>query len=266
MGNIKQSDPWKREFRELWRREQWFLRRYEKKRELPLEEKMEELVPAALLNTLHTAFEKAFFLVFEKGSDVIHWAGGSEKRRQAYWANAHAVQQQENRQTLRAFSGAANRAGAGNLLVSGVAGVGMGALGVALPDVPLFTAMLLKSVYEMAESYGFPCQGERERLYALRVIEAALCDGEELRQRNQALDIYAQTGEWAETMALDKQVSRTARRLSEAVLYSKALQSIPVVGVAGGAVDAICMHRVQRYANIKYQKRFLIRRRLTGRR
>jgi hypothetical protein len=50
--------------------------------------------------------------------------------------------------------------------------------------------------------------------------------------------------------------------MSEAVLQGKALQNIPVIGAAGGAVDAICLSRVQKYAAIKYQKRFLIRRRL----
>ena len=37
-----------------------------------------------------------------------------------------------------------------------------------------------------------------------------------------------------------------------------------VAGAAGGAKDAVCLRRVQQYAAIKYQKRFLIRRRTGG--
>ena len=55
-----------------------------------------------------------------------------------------------------------------------------------------------------------------------------------------------------------------ARRLSETVVSGKFLQNIPVAGAAGGAKDAVCLRRVQQYAAIKYEKRFLIRRRTGG--
>ena len=57
-------------------------------------------------------------------------------------------------------------------------------------------------------------------------------------------------------------IAATARRLASAMLYSKALQNIPLVGVAGGTGDLLCLRRVRRYAAIKYQKRFLTARRL----
>jgi hypothetical protein len=122
--------------------------------------------------------------------------------------------------------------------------------------------MMLKSVYETAESYGFPCVGEAEQMYALRVIEAALSYGEELKDRNRALDLYAQTGSWPNEADWEQQIKATSRQLSEAVLLGKTLQNVPVIGAAGGAGDAVCLGRVQKYAAIKYQKRFLIRRRL----
>lgn len=52
------------------------------------------------------------------------------------------------------------------------------------------------------------------------------------------------------------------RQVSQAVLYGKILQGIPLVGVLGGAEDAVLLGRIQRYAAIKYERRFLIRRRL----
>ena len=37
----------------------------------------------------------------------------------------------------------------------------------------------------------------------------------------------------------------------------KFIQGLPLVGVIGGAGDAICLKRVTDYASLKYQKRFL---------
>ena len=264
MGILTKRTPWEQEFREVWKREQRFLRQYGEKRESPINSAIENIAPEKLLLTLHTAFEKAFAMVFEKGSGLIQKVGRQADRRQAYQVQEYALDLREDRKNLHAFSKTADRAGRGNVLLSGAAGVGMGLFGVALPDVPLFTAMLLKSVYETAESFGFPCEGEAERMYALRLIEAALCEGEDLRLRGRELDFYAQSGQWSHPMTLTAQIKVTARQVSEAVLYGKALQSIPVVGAVGGAGDALCLGRVQRYAAIKYRKRFLISRRTTG--
>lgn len=262
MGLLKQRSPWEREFQEVWRKEQWFLRNHAEKTETVIERKLTTLAPGKLMETLHAAFEKAFELVFEKGTGVILKMGRQEMRQELYRENEAAANLSEDRKNLKAFSKGANRAGLGNVALSGVAGVGMGLFGVALPDIPLFTAMMLKSVYETAESYGFSCEGEDEQLYALRVIEAALSYGEELRERNRILDDYAQTDLWPNEAKRDLQIKATARQLSEALLLGKALQNVPVVGAVGGAGDAVCLGRIQKYAAIKYQKRFLIHRRL----
>ena len=205
---------------------------------------------------------KAFGLVFEKGTGVIAGAGRLEERQRTFQVNAYAADLREDRRTLRAFSREAARAGRGNLLLSGVAGVGMGLFGVALPDIPLFTAMLLKALYETAESFGFDHSSPSEQLYILRLLEAAMSDGDDLRRKNQALDVFAQTGAWPEESDLKHQMEATARRLSEALLCGKAVQNIPLVGAVGGAEDAAIMDRARRYAAIKYEKRFLLRRRL----
>ena len=90
----------------------------------------------------------------------------------------------------------------------------------------------------------------------------ALSDGAELRDRNQALNAFIQDGCWRDQLPEEVQLRATARQVSEAVLYGKILQGIPLVGVLGGAEDAILLGRVQRYAAIKYERRFLIWRRL----
>ena len=176
----------------------------------------------------------------------------------------YLADQRESRRNLRAFRKAAAASGRGNVALSGAAGVGMGLLGVALPDIPLFTGLLLKSIYETAETFGFPCEGEPEKILALRLIETALSSGDALREKDRLIDEFFQTGRWPDRPVLAEQVRAAARRLSETVVYGKFLQNIPVAGAAGGAKDAVCLRRVQQYAAIKYEKRFLIRRRTGG--
>ena len=247
MGLLKRESAWTKEYRQVWQREQRFLERYETPAETALERKLDAKIPPALRETIHGAFVKAFEVVFKKGDTVIRKAG-----------------RQESRRNLRAFRKAAAAAGRGNVALSGAAGVGMGLFGVALPDIPLFTGMLLKSIYETAETFGFPCDEEKEKILVLRLIETALSGGAELREGDRRINEFLQTDRWPDQPELEACIRAAARKLSQAVVYGKFLQNIPVAGAAGGAKDAVCLRRVQQYAAIKYQKRFLIRRRTGG--
>ena len=254
--------PWERQFQAAWRRERRFLEQYAERPERQLERTIEAHVPEKFIGTLQTAFEKAVALVFDKGAGVVMGRRRREDRRETYQTRAYAADLRENRKNLRAVSREAGRAGRGSVLLSGAAGMGLGLLGMTLPDIPLVTALLLRCVYETAESFGFPCTEERERIYALRVMETALSYGEELERGGRALETFAQTGAWPEKVTLEEQIRATSRRLAETMLYGKALQNIPLAGVVGGAGDLVCLRRVRRYAAIKYEKRFLLRRRL----
>ena len=260
MGILRKKTAWEKAYKSVWQQEEKFLQKYEARQETKLERKIGEMAPEALVETLHSAFCKAFEVVFEKGTGPILKAAGIEDKRLDYAKNACAVTIKEDKKTLRAFSKAAGKAGAGNVLLSGAAGIGLGAFGVMLPDVPLLTAMLLKSVYETGESYGY--RAENERIYALRLINAALTDGPALRKKSAFLDRYAQEGTWGGPVTEKEEIARAARALSEAVLYAKVVQNVPVVGAIGGAANGVVLGRVQKYAGIKYQKRFLIQRKL----
>ena len=261
-GDGMKRDAWEQEFRAVWRREARFLRQYECPPKSPLDQKVAELAPEKLIETLRAAFEKAVAVVFDKGSGVVIRENRRAEQQRTYQINAYAAHLQETRRSLRAFSKAADRAGRGSVLLGGAAGIGMGLLGMTLPDVPLVTVLLLKCVYETAESFGFSCKEETERIYALRLIETALSEGAVLRENNQVLEHFAQTGIWHDPITVDLQIKATARRLAESMLYGKALQNIPLAGAVGGAGDFLCLRRVRRYASIKYQKRFLLRRRM----
>lgn len=61
-------------------------------------------------------------------------------------------------------------------------GLGLGVLGIGLPDIALFTGLMLKSVYETALSFGFEYDSEEEKKFILRLIAGAMAYGEELLQ------------------------------------------------------------------------------------
>lgn len=252
------SEPWQREYRTMWRREQRFLRACSAPPRDPLGRLLEEKVPEDLTRLLCGAFGKAFSLVFEKGGGVIRWAGRQTRREADYQVRCCAASLRRDRRSLRAFSGAAAAAGRGSVLQAGIQGMGLGLLGIGLPDVLLFTVTLLKGVRETAVSFGFFQDSPRERLFTLRLIAAALSHGAELERRNAALNRFIQDGEWPEEPDLPAQLRETSELLARSMLHWKFLQGIPVAGAAGGAWDAVCLRRVQRYALLKYQRRFLI--------
>jgi len=262
MEKKRKLTVWEREYQIVWKQEQKFLRQYEKENTGALRRKIEELAPERLRETLHAAFVKAFRVVFEKGDILISQRRGREKRRRDFLVRRYASELREDRQNLRAFHKAARSAGRGNLLLSGAAGMGMGLLGVGLPDVPVLTGMLLKTVYETAEHYGFPHDSLQERRFVLCLMEAALCGGEELREKNAALNAFMEKQTWGEVPPLDLQMQAAARRLSETVLLGKFVQGTPVIGIVGGLDDVVCLQRIRRYADVKYRRRFLIDRRL----
>ena len=128
-------------------KEQKFLQKHEEKTESKLNRMISEKVPKNLQGTLDVAFEKAFRLIFEKGTGVIEKTYRRDEFEKNYQANEYGVQVINNRKSLKAFSRKAAGSGAVNTLLSGVSGIGLGVLGIGIPDIVLFTGMMLKSIY-----------------------------------------------------------------------------------------------------------------------
>lgn len=144
------------------------------------------------------------------------------------------------------------------MLVSGVAGVGMGLAGVGIPDIPVFTGMILKSIYEIALNYGFEYESEKERRFILLIIQGAVSHGIEMQAIDKYIDEYILDTKVPEDYNEQKQIEKAAAGLSKELLYMKFLQGIPIVGAVGGAYDVVYLKQITEYANLKYKKRFLL--------
>ena len=253
----KRLSPLEKEWIKLQKQEQIYMQKRMEKKDSRLNQLLEKKVPQNLQKTLDTAFSKAFYLIFEKGTGVIEKTYKKEELEKTYKINEFAAQIRNNRKSLKAFSKKASGAGNLNMLISGVSGIGLGVLGIGIPDIVLFTGLMLKSVYEIALNFGFDYEKEEEKQFILLLIRGALSFGEELHEVNDELNFYMETGHFTTIRVLNDSISEAAGGLSKELLYMKFLQGIPIVGAAGGAYDVIYMKQIVKYAEIKYRRRFI---------
>lgn len=249
--------PWQKEWNNLAKREKAYLSGRAEKKASALNDMLAEKVPQKLQSTLNHAFCKAFKLIFEKGTGFIEKTYHREEAQRLFKLNSYAITLKEDRKGLRKFSKQANKAGQKNLLLSGVEGIGLGLLGIGLPDIPLFAAMLFKSIYEIALHYGYGYETATEKYFILQLVQTALSYGGELEAGDNQLNQFIENGQLSATYMQDVQIENTAAVLSTELLYMKFLQGIPLIGAVGGIYDAVYLQKVQKYAKLKYAKRFL---------
>lgn len=256
---FQKKSPFELEWEKLQKKEQKFLKEREEKKDGFLNQKLSEKVPSKLQETLDKAFAKAFGMIFDKGTDVIEKTYRKEELQKTYKINEYTDQIRQNKKTLKAFGKKAENSGRVNMLVSGAAGIGMGLAGLGIPDIPVFTGMILKSIYEIALNYGYEYESECERRFILMIIQGAVSYGQEMLETDAAIDDYIVNVEVPESYDEKKQIEDTAAKLSKELLYMKFLQGIPLVGAVGGIYDVIYLKRITDYAQMKYKKRFLIK-------
>ena len=254
---FQKKTPHQKEWEKFLKKEEKYLEKQQIKKESILNQKLEEKVPEKLQQTLDTAFSKAFHLVFEKGTGVIEKNYRKEDIKKKYLINELTNDLKQNRKSIRTFSQNAKGSGTKNLLMSGATGIGMGILGVGIPDIPLFTGMMLKSIYEIAMHYGYSYETEEEQYFILLLIQGAVTYGEEMMTIDRKINQYITSSIWIQEESKEEMIQKTASYLSKELLYMKFLQGIPVVGAVGGAYDVIYLKHITEYANLKYERRFL---------
>ena len=145
----------------------------------PVREKLREKVPekfsdgaqaAAEKSTelLEKAFEKSFEVVLEKGSRWIGKLCSEEKLREDYLQ--FAQKPLSGWELYKLGCKAAGRAGA-NMAFSSVQGGLMGALGIGLPDVPIFLGAVFKTLFEISLRFGYPYDTQPEQIYQMLSVQ-----------------------------------------------------------------------------------------------
>ena len=149
---------------------------------------LESKVPEKVLHNLEKAFCKGFEVVFQKGSAVIEKSYNRDEIEQDFSIHQYAFGLKANRKELRKKNKEVSKANSRNMVITTVEGIGLGALGIGLPDIVLFVGMLLKGVYEIALSFGFDYDMPEERYLILKMLETSMLKGEAWVRENAKLD------------------------------------------------------------------------------
>ena len=253
-----------KEWQRLLKKEEKLFFSAENKRETKLDgkikemrDKIEERIPEKLEATLERAFYKAFLLIFEKGTGMIEKTFQGEELQLEFQVNDFRVDKKPTKRSLRKLEAAGKKSKLLNSAVTTAEGIGLGVLGVGIPDIPIFLSMLLQGMYELAANYGYDYNRKEEQILILRMIAAGLADGAEKRGADRLVEEWLGLAATTKVFSFEEEVKRAAEALSDAMLMAKFIQGLPVIGAAGGISNPIVYQKVSQYASLKYKKRYL---------
>ncbi len=256
----KQQRAIQKELDLLMRRERKFREAARRERDPGIKEKLAAKVPDRVYSSLVDAFCTGFFAVFDKGGEIIGKSFSPHKIQQNYQILDYAVQVKGGRGELRRLRQSAGAAGLRNTAITTAEGIGLGLLGIGIPDIVLFLGMLLKGIYETALHYGFSYHTQAERFFILYMAEASMRHGAERDRMNAQIDrwLYSGLPQHIDSQMFKEQIRHTAEAFAADMLAFKFLQGIPIAGILGGASNPVYYRRVMKYVQLKYEKRYLL--------
>lgn len=219
---------------------------------------LEQKVPEKIRAGLESGFRKGFAIVFTSGRPIIEKSYRKEELKASHAIHDYAMQIKGGRKEWQQLRREAKQADWLNLAATTAEGVGLGALGIGLPDIVLFLGMLLRGIYETALRYGFDYEDRWEQLLILKMMAAALSTGEDWERRHNELDalLKEEPQEVPEEVFTD-QTNQTASVFAVELLALKFIQGLPVVGILGGAANPVYYAQVMKYVRCQYEKRYL---------
>lgn len=225
----------------------------------PMKDKIEGMIPKQLKSTLNATFYKGFQLIFEKGNPFIEKTYDKEKLSLDHDINDYALNKKVNQRHMNRLDKTANQSKLINTSFSVVEGGVLGFLGIGIPDIPLFLAVIIRTLNEIALSYGFDYETEEEKTYMLLLICGAISKKEKQIEYNQKVENYGIQIDQniISDIKFDEQMRSTSDLFSEALLTAKFIQGIPIVGAVGGVINYNIINKISSYARIKYKKRYL---------
>lgn len=228
----------------------------------PITNKIASRIPKQMDELFQKAFESGFSFLFEKGTPLIEKSYQTENAAMKYEINQFILEKSFSKKNLRRFRHQANRSIMKNQVLSSIEGSVLGFFGIGLPDIPIFLSLILKSIYEIALSYGFEYHTRVEQMYIMSVLCASLTSDDEQRMFAKQCDLigsYIDENIQYLNYNIDEMIKVTSRKLASQVVFSKFIQGLPVVGISGGISNLSLLSKITGMANIKYQKRFLVR-------
>ena len=217
-------------------------------------------MPEKVYTGLNSAFCKGFSLVFRHGRKLIELTYKKDALQQKHTAQDDAFRQQGQRKGIRMLQKNARSSNSLNVAVTMLEGIGLGALGIGMPDIVLFLTTVLRGVYETALHYGFGYESRFEQMLILKMMAASLSTGPDWFRRNREVNDWLRLDDRRVTEEeFAAQIKTTSEVFAVDMLLLKFIQGLPVVGILGGAANPLYYNRILRYVQLKYRRRYLLK-------
>ena len=224
-------------------------------------ELIEKRIPEKVYLGLKSAYCKAFALVFDQGRSLIEKSYNKEELAADHVIRDFAVEVKGSRRELRKLGKNARKTENLNVAITTLEGIGLGALGIGIPDIVLFISTLLKGVYETAVGYGFDYAGREEQMLILKLLKVSLSYGDDWAEGNMQVEKLMRSKLVHEVSdeEFQRQLNETASAFALDMLILKFVQGIPVVGLMAGAANPVYYKKIMRYVHLKYKKHYILR-------
>src|SRR5699024_9852646 len=139
---------------------------------------------------------KAFSLIFEKGTVIIEKTYNKEEAEKDFQIRDFAVDLKGSRREFQKLKRDTIKGNAVSMLFTTAEGIILGSLGIGLPDIVIWVGTLLRGVYETALKYGFDYESPEEKMFILKMLEAAMSTGERWATLNLEIDSCIEQGRY----------------------------------------------------------------------
>lgn len=264
---IEGKTPIEKEWQSFLKREEKWIKKAGHASEPFWDSKLQQVVPDGLSEKLEAAFYVAFKGILENGTGMIGKSFSKEKSKAEYDVRAFAAGRYPSRKNLAAVRKHAAKKTAASVAGAGAEGAVLGVLGIGLPDIPLFLAVVLRSLYALSIHFGIDYEKTEEQELLLDILAQSLSRGEQIAEQDAAMNqrIYrlvmgAKKDDSLPSSAKvsEESIRRASSALSGELLYLKFLQGVPVVGIIGGVYDGLYLKRITDYAVLKMERRWLL--------
>lgn len=221
-------------------------------------DKIEAKIPKGVSSTLKGSFSKAFGIIFNRGVGIIEKSYDKSGIAADFDVQNYAVDKKGSRKELKRLKRSAQKSDFLNMSITTVEGVGLGALGIGLPDIVIFIGMILKGVYETALRYGYDYDSLREKYFILTMMKTALSKGEDWDRFNSEVDSMLSFPCEVSEDDVKNEIENTSGVFATDMIVLKFIQGLPIVGIVGGIFNPIYYGKVLNYVRLKYHKRYLL--------
>lgn len=221
-------------------------------------EKIEAKIPKGINSTLQSSFSKAFGIIFKHGIGIIEKGYDKDDIAADFDIQNYAIDKKGSRRELKKLKWSAQKSDLLNMSITTVEGVGLGVLGIGLPDIVIFIGMILKGIYEVSLRYGYDYDSTQEKYFILTMMKTALSKGEDWNTFNEEVDGMLSASFAVSDDVLKSEIEDTSKVFATDMLVLKFIQGLPIVGVVGGVFNPVYYNKIMNYVRLKYHKRYLL--------